>query len=273
VMSPLSAHTLYSFSFIPSIMYRIQCMLLSVKLKSQLGPRMQQFDIPALKILEALTTKSCQEEFSQESLETLGDSFLKYISTQHLFSKFKHQHEGMLTKMKKNLISNAALCQLACSNNLVGYIRSEPFNAETWIIPGLSYDTCGSSKIAIINPNMYSLMKLKPSIKSKRIADSVEALIGAYLSASGEQAAYIFLKSLGMDIEFHNMPVERKLTIKSEEFINLRSLEEMLCYNFNDPSLLVEALTHGSYQIAGTTACYQVDISLQTLSLLVTVSM
>ena len=54
---------------------------------------------------------------------------------------------------------------------------------------------------------MYSLRKLKPSIKSKRIADSVEALIGAYLSASGEQAAYIFLKSLGMDIEFHNMPV------------------------------------------------------------------
>jgi len=120
---------------------------------------------------------------------------------------------------------------------------------------------------------MYSLRKLKPSIKSKRIADSVEALIGAYLSASGEQAAYIFLKSLGMGIEFHNMPVERKVTIKSEDFINLRSLEEMLCYNFNDPSLLVEALTHGSYQIAGTTACYQVDISLQTLSLLVTVSM
>jgi len=257
VVSPLSARTLYSFSFIPSIMYRIQCMLLSVKLKSQLGPRMQQFDIPALKILEALTTKSCQEEFSQESLETLGDSFLKYISTQHLFSKFKHQHEGVLTKMKKNLISNAALCQLACSNNLVGYIRSEPFNPETWIIPGLGYDTCGSSKIVVINPNMYSLRKLKPSIKSKRIADSVEALIGAYLSASGEQAAYIFLKSLGMGIEFHNMPVERKVTIKSEDFINLRSLEEMLCYNFNDPSLLVEALTHGSYQIAGTTACYQ----------------
>ena len=50
VVSPLSARTLYSFSFIPSIMYRIQCMLLSVKLKSQLGPRMQQFDIPALKV-------------------------------------------------------------------------------------------------------------------------------------------------------------------------------------------------------------------------------
>ncbi|AQK64397.1 dicer-like 105 [Zea mays] len=242
VMSPMSAITLRSFTFIPSIMYRIQCMLLSMNLKMQLGPSMQQFDIPALKILEALTTKNCQEEFSQESLETLGDSFLKYITTQHFFVKYKHQHEGMLTKMKKNVISNAALCQLACSNNLVGYIRSEAFNPKTWIVPGVGYDICDRS-----------LRKLK----SKRIADSVEALIGAYLSTAGEQAAYIFLKSLGMDIEFHKMPIERVITIKAEEFINVKSLELLLDYSFNDPSLLMEALTHGSYQIAGTTPCYQ----------------
>ncbi|GJN24155.1 hypothetical protein PR202_gb11877 [Eleusine coracana subsp. coracana] len=72
-----------------------------------------------LQILEALTTKKCQEEFSQESLETLGDSFLKYVTTQHLFKRHKLHHEGMLTKMKKNLISNAALCKLACNNYLV----------------------------------------------------------------------------------------------------------------------------------------------------------
>ncbi|CAL4943021.1 unnamed protein product [Urochloa decumbens] len=255
VMSPVSSNTLRNFLFIPSIMYRIQCMLLSVNLKVQLSQRMHQFDIPALKILEALTTKKCQEEFSQESLETLGDSFLKYITTQHLFSKYRHQHEGMLTEMKKNLISNAALCQLACSNNLVGYIRGEAFNPKTWIIPGIVCDACGNSKLIILSPNVYSVRKM--SIKSKRIADSVEALIGAYLSAGGELAAYLFLKSLGMDIEFHKMSVERKITINAEEFINLRSLEVMLGYDFNDPSLLVEALTHGSYQITGTTACYQ----------------
>ena len=126
-----------------------------------------------------------------------------------------------------------------------GYIRSEAFNPKTWTIPGVGYDLCGRS-----------LRKLK----SKRIADSVEALIGAYLSAAGEQAAYLFLKSLGMDIGFHKMPVERKITIKPEVLINLRSLELMLDYNFSDPSLLMEALTHGSYQIAGTTACYQVGL-------------
>jgi endoribonuclease Dicer len=81
----------------------------------------QNFELilSCLQILEAITTKECQEEFSQESLETLGDSFLKYVTTQHLYSKYKLHHEGTLTKMKKNLISNAALCQLACNYNLV----------------------------------------------------------------------------------------------------------------------------------------------------------
>ncbi|KAM0928777.1 hypothetical protein ACQ4PT_001981 [Festuca glaucescens] len=257
VMSPVSASTLCSFSIIPSAMYRIQCILLSAKLKVQLGPRMQQFDIPALKILEAITTKECQEEFSQESLETLGDSFLKYVTTQHLYSKYKLHHEGTLTKMKKNLISNAALCQLACNYNLVGYIQGEEFKPKCWIIPGLGYDMSGNSKILSSNSNgMYSLRKM--SLRSKRIADTVEALIGAYLSAAGEQAAFPFLKSLGMDIEFHSkIPAERTILIKSEEFINVRSLETIIGYEFKDPLLLMEALTHGSYQIAGTTACYQ----------------
>ena len=71
-----------------------------------------------LQILEALTTKNCREDFSHESLETLGDSFLNYITAQHFFGKYKNQHEGALTKMNKNVISNAALCQLACSNSL-----------------------------------------------------------------------------------------------------------------------------------------------------------
>jgi hypothetical protein len=99
------------------------------------------------------------------------------------------------------------------------------------------------------------------SLRSKRIADTVEALIGAYLSAVGEQAAFLFLKSLGMDIEFHTkIPPERTILIKCEEFINVRSLETIIGYEFKDPLLLMEALTHGSYQIAGTTACYQVDL-------------
>ncbi|OEL21951.1 Endoribonuclease Dicer-like protein 2b [Dichanthelium oligosanthes] len=185
VMAPVSTNTLCSFSYVPSMMFRIQCLLLSSKLKIQLGPRMQQFNITALK----------------------------------------------------------------------GYIHGEEFNLNKWIIPGLGYDRCGDTKSFFLpTNNMYSLKAI--SIKTKTIADTVEALIGAYLSASGEQAAFHFIKSLGMDVELHSeMPYERKIITKSEEIIDVRSLETMLGYVFNDRSLLIEALTHSSYNTAGP--CYE----------------
>ncbi|CAD6205740.1 unnamed protein product [Miscanthus lutarioriparius] len=254
VMAPVSTNTLLSFSFIPSIMYRIQCLLLSAKLKIQLGPRMQQFNITAMKILEALTTKECQETISLESLETLGDSFIKYVTSQNLFSKYKHR-EDKLTSMREEKVSNAALCQLACKSKLVGYIRGELFNPKKWTIPGLGYDTHGNNEVFFgTTNNMYSLKEV--SIKSKRIADTVEALTAAYLSACGELAAVHFIKSLGMDVELHSkMQVERIITTKSEEFIDVKSLQTILGYVFDDSSLLIEALTHSSYNIAGITAC------------------
>uniref|UniRef100_A0A0A8YR74 Uncharacterized protein n=1 Tax=Arundo donax TaxID=35708 RepID=A0A0A8YR74_ARUDO len=165
----------------------------------------------------------------------------------------------MLTSLRKELVSNTTLCQLACNSKLVGYIRGEEFNPKNWTIPGLGYDTCGNSNFLFHTNNMYGLKKI--SIKSKRIADTVEALIGAYLSASGEQAAFHFIKSIGMDIEMHTeMQDEWKITTKSEEseaFINAKSLdlETVLGYVFNNRSLLMEALTHSSYKILGTTAC------------------
>ncbi|KXG38096.1 endoribonuclease Dicer homolog 2a isoform X2 [Sorghum bicolor] len=254
VMAPVSANTLFSFSFVPSIMYRIQCLLLSAKLKVQLGPRMQQFNITAMKILEALTTKECQEKFSLESLETLGDSFLKYVTGQDLFSKYTYR-EDMLTSMRGEKVSNPALCQLACKSEIVGYIRGELFSPKKWTIPGLGYDTRGNNKVLFRTTNdMYSLDEIP--IKSKRIADTVEALTGAYLSACGELAAVHFIKSLGMDVELHSkMQVERIVSTKSEEFIDVESLQTIIGYVFDDSSLLIEALTHSSYNTAGITTC------------------
>ncbi|XP_021306461.1 endoribonuclease Dicer homolog 2a isoform X3 [Sorghum bicolor] len=185
VMAPVSANTLFSFSFVPSIMYRIQCLLLSAKLKVQLGPRMQQFNITAMK----------------------------------------------------------------------GYIRGELFSPKKWTIPGLGYDTRGNNKVLFRTTNdMYSLDEIP--IKSKRIADTVEALTGAYLSACGELAAVHFIKSLGMDVELHSkMQVERIVSTKSEEFIDVESLQTIIGYVFDDSSLLIEALTHSSYNTAGITTC------------------
>lgn len=53
-----------------------------------------------------------------ESLETLGDSFLKYAASQQLFKTYQNHHEGLLSVRKDKIISNAALCKLGCDRKL-----------------------------------------------------------------------------------------------------------------------------------------------------------
>ncbi|KAL5176997.1 Endoribonuclease Dicer 2 [Glycine soja] len=60
-----------------------------------------QNEIATIKVLEAITTKRCEEAFHYESLETLGDSFLKYAVSQQLFKTYHNHHEG-LPKMCSN---------------------------------------------------------------------------------------------------------------------------------------------------------------------------
>lgn len=69
-------------------------------------------------VLEAITSKKCQEKFHLESLEAIGDSFLKYCVNRQLFTTFQNDHEGLLSARKDKIVSNAALCKLGCRNNL-----------------------------------------------------------------------------------------------------------------------------------------------------------
>lgn len=72
-------------------------------------------------MLEAITTKKCQEKFDLESLEALGDSFLKYAACQQVFKMHQDKHEGILSLKKSKIISNANLCKLGCSRKLPVY--------------------------------------------------------------------------------------------------------------------------------------------------------
>lgn len=69
-------------------------------------------------MLEAITSKRCNESFHYESLETLGDSFLKYAASKKLYETYESDHEGLLSVRRAKMISNAALCKLGCSSGL-----------------------------------------------------------------------------------------------------------------------------------------------------------
>ncbi|GMI87814.1 DICER-LIKE 2, dicer-like 2 [Hibiscus trionum] len=257
LMSPISISTLYSFTFVPLIMHRIESLLLATSLKRMhLDHCVQNVAIPTMKVLEAITTKKCLESFHLESLETLGDSFLKYSVCQHLFKRHQNHHEGLLSARKDKIISNTALCSLGCDKKLPGFIRDEPFDPKNWMVPGCSSGTytlneetpCNARKIYVSG---------RRKVKSKKVADVVEALIGAYLSTGGEAAALSFMNWLGITIDVTNIPYERQFKVQAENYVNIQSLESLLNYSFQDSSLLVEALTHGSYMLPQIPGCYQ----------------
>ncbi|KAA8549784.1 hypothetical protein F0562_001468 [Nyssa sinensis] len=156
----------------------------------------QNVVIPTIKVLEAITTKKCQESFHLESLETLGDSFLKYAASQQLFKTYQNNHEGLLSVKKEKIISNATLRKIGCDHKLPGFIRNEPFDPKMWIIPG---DQSGN--YALDEELLFCMRKVynrgRRKVKSKTVADVVEALIGAFLSTGGEVAALSFMDWLG----------------------------------------------------------------------------
>ncbi|XP_042383496.1 endoribonuclease Dicer homolog 2a-like [Zingiber officinale] len=257
IMSPISANTVYTFSFAPSIMHRIQCLLLASRLKKNiLTDSMQNIDVPLSEVLEAITTDKCQEEFSLESLETLGDSFLKYAVNQNLFRAYKHHHEGILSAKKDKLVSNVALCRFGCDRHFPGFIRNRQFDPQEWFIPGSCADHFEETTLFPDSGCAYT--SRTRIIKGKVIADTVEALIGVFLTAAGEKAALKFIEWLGIKMEFHQETApERKDLLKYEMYINTKDLQSVLNYSFRNPTLLLEALTHASYQIPDVPGCYQ----------------
>ncbi|KEH42074.1 endoribonuclease dicer-like protein [Medicago truncatula] len=255
IMSPISVRTIYSFSFIPSIMHRLESLLVALNFKKMHLSLCPQNSIQTFKVLEAMTTKSCKENFHYESLETLGDSFLKYAVSQQLFNMYENHHEGLLSVKREKIICNAALCKLGCSSKLPGFIRNEPFDPKTWIIPGVKSRCFKLEETVFKGTKIYTRGNRK--LKRKIAADVVEALIGAFLSTGGEMAALLFLDWVGIKVNFNITPYERQFDACPDNLINVSFLESLLKHSFRDRSLLVEAMTHGSYMLPDVPRCYQ----------------
>ncbi|PHU19889.1 hypothetical protein BC332_11040 [Capsicum chinense] len=69
-----------------------------------------------------MTTKKFLKKFHLESLEKLGDSFLKYAVSIQLFKTYENHHERLLSLKKNKFISNVALCKFGCLRKISGFI-------------------------------------------------------------------------------------------------------------------------------------------------------
>ncbi|XP_068342103.1 endoribonuclease Dicer homolog 2-like [Pyrus communis] len=251
IMSPISTSNLYSFSLVPSIMHRLESLLLSVNLKHMILDHCpQNITVPTIKVLESITTKGCQENFNLESLETLGDSFLKYAASQQLFKTYQNDREGLLSVNKEKIISNLSLGKLGCDRKISGFIREESFDPKKWTIPGDYSGNYFLNEELLFNKRSIYVGGTR-KIDTKGVGDVVEALIGAFLRTGGELGAIYFMNWVGIEVDLDHIRYERHLQVQPEKLIDVGHLESLLDYKFCDPSLLVEALSHGSYMPGG----------------------
>ncbi|PPR87215.1 hypothetical protein GOBAR_AA33473 [Gossypium barbadense] len=195
-------YVLKAFYLLPSLMHRLESLMLASQLREEIDFHSSNFDIPSSLILEALTTLRCCESFSTERLELLGDSVLKYAVSCHLFLKDPEKHEGELSMIRSLALS---------------YIRDSAFDPRCWVAPGqlrLRSFPCNcrvdSREVPLDKKFQTEDLEIKVSIScdrghrwmcSKAISDCVEALIGAYYVSGGLIAALHMVKWLGIDAE------------------------------------------------------------------------
>ncbi|KAK7410183.1 hypothetical protein VNO78_00768 [Psophocarpus tetragonolobus] len=269
---------LRSLYLLPSLMYRIESLMLSSQLREEIDGQTSKFNIPSSLILQALTTLRCAESFSMERLELLGDSVLKYAVSCHLFLKYPKKHEGQLSSRRSSAVCNSTLHKLGTDRKLQGYIRDSAFEPRRWVAPGqhsihpVCCD-CGLETLEV--PLDVKFQTEDPKVVvgkfcdkghrwmcSKTIADCVEALIGAYYVGGGLFASLHVMKWLGIAAELEPSFVDEVIIAASlhtcvPKESEIASLEEKIGYEFSVKGLLLEAITHLSEKELGIGCCYE----------------
>lgn len=269
---------LKSFYLLPSLMHRMESLMLASQLRKEIAYYSSNSSISSALILEAITTLRCSEDFSSERLELLGDSVLKYAVSCSLFMKFPEKHEGQLSSRRSRAVCNATLHYLGTKRNIQGYIRDAAFDPRRWVAPGQvsmhpAPCKCGVDGTQVPMKCIYesednSIIIGKTCDRghrwlcSKTISDCVEALIGAYYVGGGLNASLALLKWFGIEAEFDPQMVEEAMRAASirnylPKVDQIEILESKLRYEFTVKGLLLEAITHASHQELGACYCYQ----------------
>lgn len=268
-----------SIYLMPSLMHRLECLMLSSQLRQEINYHTPNFHIASSLILEAITTLRCCESFSMERLELLGDSVLKYAVSCHLFLKYPNKHEGQLSSRRSGAVCNSTLHKLGIDCKSQEYIQDSPFDPRRWTAPGQKSVRppvpckCGVDTLQVpLDPKFQtesSAVKVgKPCdaghrwMGSKTVSDCVESVIGAYYVSGGLIAALHVMKWFGINAELDHSLISEAITSASlRSYIpkedEVKGLESKLGYVFSVKFLLQEAMTHASVQEQGVTYCYQ----------------
>ncbi|KAJ2922465.1 hypothetical protein H1R20_g14630, partial [Candolleomyces eurysporus] len=202
-------------------------------------------------MIEALTLPTALRPFNNQRLETLGDAALELGTTIHLLNEYPNRHEGQLSNLRQQFISNRYLLNRAREFGLEHYISCEVTSNHAWryTIPAGEEDQ--------ISPERYVIV----TYPRRSLQDCMEALLGASFLQGGILMALRTGTSLGLNL---GGPLPWSLRYKrSGAEVPVTSLfttlQEKLGYDFHSNDLVVEAVTHPSFAYSDSSSYQRLE--------------
>jgi dsRNA-specific ribonuclease len=222
--------------FIPSIMHRYEVYLIAENLSTTLLREVQISNLSL--VVTAISASSAREDTNYQTLEFLGDSILKMCTSVQLMAEYPLWHEGYLSAKKDRLIANSRLSRAAIETGLDKFIITKAFTGYKW-------------RPLYVEDLLKSAGDSKRALSTKVLADVVEALIGAAMLDGGITKALACLQVFLPELNWQPLETRRSFLYQRVPRIELpptlQPVESLIGYQFKKPGLLIEAMTHASY--------------------------
>ncbi|KAG1732444.1 uncharacterized protein EDB91DRAFT_674912 [Suillus paluster] len=243
-------------TLIPSIIRHISVAATAVSLRETLFTGTPLYNIAFPLLITAVTAPVAQDHVHYQRLETLGDGVLKFVVSMHLFATQPSWYEGRLTRRKDHMVSNSRLAKEAIRLSLYKWIARDRFNPRKFVPQYLTQEEAEIPEDVVTGDSSQETRKAAEDLSTKMLADVVEALIGAAYLHGGFNLGIecTRLLDLGVGPKQGWQPLEvyidkalsRVDTLESPT--QMTDVELMLGYTFTHKILLLEAITHASYQ-------------------------
>ncbi|KAJ7170731.1 hypothetical protein C8R43DRAFT_1094448 [Mycena crocata] len=259
----------YAF-LLPSVLRSLAMSITIESLRETLFSDLPIYTVPRGLLTTAMCAPMSQERSNYQRLETLGDTVLKFMSTLQLLGEYPLWHEGYLTKKMGHCVSNLRLAKANVNHGLYRWIIRDRLLGKKWkpsYFVTTDIQTEASATDVEEDPDVDLDKRKKKKGKSqdlstKVLADVIESLIGAVYLHGGFDFAFECAKFFDLGIKWEPLPVRVEAMLSRIEThcelpSQLNSVERMLGYTFTHKLLLVEALTHASYQQDLRTISYE----------------
>lgn len=233
--------------FIPSIMHVLETYMVAEHLCTNLLSSLQFKDLA--NVVTAISASKAREINNYQRLEFIGDSVLKMLTSITLMAEHGNWHEGFLSHKKDHIVSNTRLAAATQQTGLDRYILTRIFTGYKW------------------RPLYNSDLMKGPDrgtreMSTKTLADVVEALVGAAYLDGGIDKALACLKVFLPEVSWLPLSAQNQrlyAAVPDEVRFPPRflQLEELIGYTFTKKALLIDAMTHPSYNGPNAGLSYQ----------------